>query len=384
MDRKKLAALLSASFFYWIGLYLYVPTLPEFVRRHSPTLAAVGVVLSMYGLWQGVVRIPLGVTVDATGRGKPYLILGFILTALGAVVMAKGTTVTSLTVGRAITGLAAGTWVPLIVVFSGYFPPKQAVFATSLLTMSNSFGRILATSATGVLNAIGGYSLPFYLAAASAGISVIIIGATKIERREVHAVSVSSIAKIFVRGDVLLPSFISAIGQIGNWAVTLGFMPILATQAGAGEIEVGLLIGLNVVASMVGNLLNTVVTRRISRTSLLYGAFALFSAGIVFIALIHSIVLFFVGSFVIGLSTGFSYPTLMGLSIERVDQSHRTTAMGIHQAVYSIGMFVGPWIGGIVADAIGIRWMFGATAALCLVGSYTLIAVRKRVLAASA
>ena len=40
--------------------------------------------------------------------------------------------------------------------------------------------------------------------------------------------------------------------------------------------------------------------------------------------------------------------------------------MGLHQAVYAIGMFAGPWLSGILADAMGIRPMFGVTAFACL------------------
>ncbi len=36
--------------------------------------------------------------------------------------------------------------------------------------------------------------------------------------------------------------------------------------------------------------------------------------------------------------------------------------MGLHQAIYAIGMFLGPWMSGIVAQWIGIRPMFDATA----------------------
>lgn len=380
MNKRTLAAFLAASFFYWIGQYLYVPTLPEFVRMYTPNLAAVGVVLSMYGLWQGIIRIPLGVTISATGRGKPYLIAGFLLTLLGALVTSAGRSYGTLTLGRAIAGLAAGTWVPLIVVFSSYFPPERAVFATSLLSVSSSLGRVLANSATGFLNRIGGYALPFYLAGVSALISVVIIAATKIERQEVRSVSAASLRKIFTRPDVLLPSFIAAVGQIGNWAIVLSFLPILARNVGASQIEVGLLIGLNVLASVVGNLVNAVVTRRMSRTRVLYLAYALFSAGVVFVAITYTTVLLFVGAFILGLSVGFTGPTLMGLSIERVDRAHRSTAMGIHQAVYSIGMFIGPWMGGILADTMGIRQMFFIIAAVCFVGTYALITVRRRLM----
>jgi predicted MFS family arabinose efflux permease len=56
----------------------------------------------------------------------------------------------------------------------------------------------------------------------------------------------------------------------------------------------------------------------------------------------------------------------MGLSIRRVAADQRATAMGLHQAVYAIGMFSGPWLSGILADDLGIQPMFGLTALACL------------------
>ena len=40
--------------------------------------------------------------------------------------------------------------------------------------------------------------------------------------------------------------------------------------------------------------------------------------------------------------------------------------MGLHQAVYAVGMFGGPAVSGRLADAVGIRPMFGVTAFVCL------------------
>jgi len=68
-----------------------------------------------------------------------------------------------------------------------------------------------------------------------------------------------------------------------------------------------------------------------------------------------------------GLAQGIGYPVLMGMSIEHVADAERTTAMGLHQAVYAIGMFTGPWLSGILSEAMGIQPMFGMTAVACLV-----------------
>jgi MFS family permease len=68
----------------------------------------------------------------------------------------------------------------------------------------------------------------------------------------------------------------------------------------------------------------------------------------------------------------------MGMSIEKVDESERATAMGLHQAVYSSGMFAGPWLSGILADAIGIQPMFAVTGAVALLLSLALARTLRR------
>ena len=146
-NRQALIALyIGAALLYWIALYLYVPTLGTYAQTKTEDLALVGVMLSMYGLWQAIIRLPLGIAADWVGRRKPFLIVGLLLVALGPWVMRAATDIDGLIVGRAITGLAAGTWVPMVVLFSGLFPPEQSVRASALLTLIGTVGRILATA----------------------------------------------------------------------------------------------------------------------------------------------------------------------------------------------------------------------------------------------
>jgi DHA1 family multidrug resistance protein-like MFS transporter len=84
-------------------------------------------------------------------------------------------------------------------------------------------------------------------------------------------------------------------------------------------------------------------------------------------ALAPSLLLVFVAQFCIGLAQGVSYPTLMGMSIQYVADAERTPVMGLHQAVYAIGMFGEPWLSGRLADAVGIQPMFGVAAFVCLI-----------------
>jgi MFS family permease len=99
---------------------------------------------------------------------------------------------------------------------------------------------------------------------------------------------------------------------------------------------------------------------------LLYWSFVSLAAGTVGAALAPSVPILLAVQGFLGLGIGVGYPLLMGMSIQNVPGPERSTATGLHQAVYAIGMFTGPWLSGILADALGIRPMFWITAAACL------------------
>lgn len=355
-----------AAFLYWMALYLYMPTLPTYVQSKSSNLALVGIVLAQYGLWQAIVRLPLGIAADWVGWRKPFIVGGCMLAGLGALAMGLANGVNGLLVGRAITGLAASTWVPLVVVFSSLFPPDEAVRASAILTFVGSVGRVLATGVTGALNEWGGYRLAFFLAAGAAVLAILVALPVRESRRPPQRPSLGGVGKLVSRRDVLLPSLLAAVSQYVNWAATFGFTPILARQLGATDATQSLLLSMNIGIVTLGNLAATAIVERIGARRLVTTSFVLASLGLGGAALARSLALLFVSQFCIGLSQGVGYPVLMGMSIQYVADGERATAMGLHQAVYAIGMFGGPWLSGMLADALGIQPMFGVTAFVCL------------------
>ncbi len=358
---------LVVVFLFWAGLYLYVPTLPVYVQTKTVDLGMIGVVVSMYGLWQALLRLPLGIASDWVGRRKPFVLVGLLLVGIGAWVMGNAEGVTGMIVGRSITGLAAATWVLLVVVFSSLFPPKEAVRAAALLTLVGSIARFLATSLTGFLNDLGGYPLAYLLAAGLAAISVILYLFTRETRRPPKPPSLTVTGRLITRQDVLIPALINIIFHYVGQAVTYGFLPILAKDMGVTNIQQSMLVSMSIGIFALGNLSATWATRRFPNRILVLASLLACSGGLAVAAIAPSLGWLFLVQFLIGLSGGVSYPVLMGMSIEQVEDSQRSTAMGLHQSVYAIGMFAGPWLSGMIAASIGIQPMFGVTAAVALI-----------------
>ena len=380
MHRARVRAFAAVTFLYWAALFVYVPTLPQYVKEKASSLAQVGVVLSMFGLWEAILRTPLGIIVDATGRRKRFLVGGILAAGVGALILAHGASIGLLTFGRALTGASSAIWAPMIVAFATFYPPEKAVFATSLLALLCALGQMVAAACTGFLNATGGYALAFYASAGLAVAAALVLTFTRLSPPSAGKgeVSARSIISIFGRADVLIPSFANAICQLAEWAVMYGFLPILARQLGAGQVVISLMLTSALASNTATNLIVTLISRHGRTRAVLHASFVALAAGAAFAALGHSIALLFAATITMGAANGFFFPLLMGLSIEQVDGAHRSTAMGIHQSVYAIGMFVGPWMGGILADAVGIRWMFGSVAVFCLLATNILIRFQPR------
>jgi MFS family permease len=357
----------AVALLYWASLFTYVPTLPMYAETLTPDLALIGTILSMYGLWQAITRLPVGIASDWLGRRKPFIALGLALCAAGALLMAGAHTPQALLVGRSITGLAAATWVPLTVMFSSLYPPEQAVRATTTLTVMSAIARLIATASNGPLNALGGYSLAFLTAAVLAGIAIVLLLPNGETRRPARAPSARGIAHLAGRRDVLLPAGLSAVAHYILMGLVYGFVALLAKDLGAADSVISNLTVIHLAVFTPSVLAAAFLLRRFDKRPLLLVSFVALALGAACGALANSVAWLLAVQVLVGIGFGLCYPILMGMSIERVGAAERATAMGVHQSVYSLGMFAGPWLSGIIAASIGIRPMFAVTAVATII-----------------
>ena len=366
--RPLLVLYIAAVFLYWFTQYVYVPSLPEYALTRAGSLAAAGVVLSMYGLWMTLARFPFGVLIDAVGRPKAFLLAGFGVGALGDLLMGAAGAAPGLLIGRSLTGISMGAWVPMVVIFSGLFPPEEAVRATALLTFVSSAARVASTAANGLLVGWGGMRLPFWVAALLCLLTIGLLLPIHPVPRPPRRVSLRSVTRLITRRDVLLPSLQSIVLQYVAQGVSLGFLPILARRMGAGDMTISLLVSTNLLAMTTGNLAATGLARRLGAKGLLAVTYLLLLSGTLALVFQTTLPPLFALQAVLGLAQGVGFPVLMGLSIRQVEAGERSTAMGLFQSVYSFGMFLGPWASGLLAQGLGLKAMFGCTAVICLAG----------------
>jgi MFS family permease len=263
-SRRTVILFVASVFGFWMGLYLYMPTLPTYVASKANDLAMVGVVLSMYGLWQAIIRIPVGVAADIVGRRKPFILGGMFLVGLAPCGRPRHG-INGMIVGRAIVGLSAGTWVPAGGSFfsAPCFRRRRRCAPRPCSTWWLYLAGVGHRSQRHP-HKVGGFELAYYLATAAAFVAILLMLPCKEERRPRVPPSFRSVFRLFGRKDVFLPTFLATVCQYAVWATTFGFVPILARELGATDVTLSLLTSVSLAVLTLGTFFASTLGNRVA------------------------------------------------------------------------------------------------------------------------
>jgi MFS family permease len=366
-------------FFFWYSHYVYMPILPDYVRERTQNLTQVGVVLAMYGLWQVIVRLPIGILTDRLGRRKPFILLGIILSGVGAVTIGFAATYPQLVIGRSLIGLSMWAWVLQVVFFGGLFDKEMLIKAGSVLTLSSSFAKLAGTFSAGLMASRLGSIFVFLTAAAASIVAALLMAPVREPVREAGGTAWSRLKVVLKSSKVWTVSLLGAVNQFLNFGITFGFFPIIAATMGADDSMKGYLLSTNILFLIAGNLFVTYKGRRKNAFLIAAAGYLFFTVSVIGTPLSPGLAPLFLLQALLGLAHGLTYPVLIGLCMEDIPDDARASAMGFHQSVYAIGMFLGPWVVGALSDLAGIRNAFFVIGAGTVVMSIALLTVLGKV-----
>lgn len=369
-NRSQAVRFVVAVFLFWAALYFYVPTLAVHARSLGAGDTMVGMVVGSYGLTQLILRIPLGVLSDRIGRRKVFVLLGFLAVLLSSAGLAWSANPTQMLIFRGLAGVAASTWVAATVLFAGYYPPDQAVRSTGIMSMSSSIGQMVTTLVGGFVAARYGTESPFWVAAVIAflGFALLLPGPEKasVSRR---APSFRQILSVLTLPSLLLVSIVAAIVQYAVFSTSHAFVPIYADEIlGLDSSQIGALTSMVLVPNALMAGLAASLSTRVKEMTLVTVGMITLSVATVLVPFMTGFWSLLMSRALFGLGLGLTFPVLMGLSIKSVPQSQRASAMGAFQAIYALGMTIGPAVSGFISDQFGLNAVFWVSAVACLLG----------------
>ncbi|WEK56106.1 MAG: MFS transporter [Candidatus Cohnella colombiensis] len=354
---------------YWATLYIYVPILSPYLHDRGLSMGWIGFILGSYGLTQVITRLPLGIYSDRLSQRKPFLIAGMLAGLLSCVLfMLPGTWEGPLS-GRLMAGICAAAWVPFSVLFASYYPADRTHQAMGTLSFLTVFGQLIGMSASGALAAWGGWNYAFICGIGIAAIGTLMAffvyepNITKPKTSDTAPTAKVNRNLVFRSAALWRVSILSLLAHGILFITMFGFTPLQATELGADKFQLTLI----VISFMIPHALVSLWTGRKlaprygSRNIIIIGfiAAALFTAAIPYSTNLGWLAL---TQALNGVAQALYFPLLLSLAIRGFQSQQRATAMGLYQSVYSIGMFLGPYLAGSLNSFGSLRlgFLFGS------------------------
>lgn len=157
-----------------------------------------------------------------------------------------------------------------------------------------------------------------------------------------------------------------------GFGVVVPVLPLFARDFGVGLFEVTLVVSVFAAARLVSNIYTGALTDRVGmRTSICWGA------GIVAVSSLliagapnYGALLAFRGFG--GFGSALFLNALLAFIVRAVPSAQRARAVGLLQGAFLFGISLGPSVGGLLAEPLGLRWPFVIYAGFC--GAAALVA----------
>lgn len=355
---KQLFGIITTIF--WFSLYTYVPILSPYGESLGATASMIGIIIGSYGITQMIVRIPLGIISDKLKKRKIFITLGImiaVISALGAYFFQSDL---ALLFFRGLSGIAAGSWVIFTVLYASYFKEEDVPKALGMIGSYNYIGQVSAMLLGGLVAQRYGQENTFLLAALVGSIGILL--SFKIKEVKVTQSKPIQMKDVFViaqNKNLIMASLLAIIVQILTFATVFGFTPLIATDLGASSFELGLLSTISILPMIFASPLSgTLFKEKIGIRATIMLGLILSALACLAIPFSTSLAMLYMSQIIGGFGRGLSFPLLMSLGIQDISSNQRATAMGFFQAIYGIGIFVGPALVGRIADLSSLTVAF--------------------------
>ena len=359
--------LLIAVFLFWFSNYTYPSFLTTYVTDTlGATKVLAGTIVGSYGLTQMLLRIPLGIVSDVIKKRKLFVMIGFIL----SIVSSAGLSVVALLAGRenvpqglayavlifrGMSGMMASTWVTFSVLYAASYQGDAVTRAMSRLVVPQFGSQIIAMLLGAQLAGHFGEVWAFLLAVAAGVAGIIVMARVKEQPPTGDPMTVRGFLEVAKNPQLISGTVLATIYQLVVWATVQGFVQNWArdviglTTAQLGFLSVAHLLPTTVLSHFSGTLLEP----RLGRKPVLIAGFAAIAIACLLYPQTASMTALLTVQALLGCGVGLIMPLTMASAIETIPNEKRGAAMGIYQAIYGLGMFIGPVIGGYVIEKFG-------------------------------
>lgn len=331
-----------------------------------------GIIMGASGLATLLIRFPLGIISDVVKSRKIFIQISLLLPVFTWPLAWLEPNAVTLYLAKAADGVTAATWVLYNILFIRYFERKEAPAAVALLALAGPVGVFIGNCIGGLLIHYFENNIAFFLSCVSGLLALILT--TRIQ--DVHDAVQAPTLKACIAGarkqlsdrSVWLIGILATIVILVPFATRDTLTPIYAEQLGGRAGILSLLSNIHLIFyALAIALCSAVFYKRLGvmKTAVIGIVLQILSTlGIPFTDnwyLIYSL------QALAGFSFGMAFAAFMSLSVVNTTPDEQSTRMGLFQTIYSLGMFIGPVIMGVMLQHINLASGYLVIAALSVV-----------------
>ncbi|MCB2225772.1 MAG: MFS transporter [Desulfarculaceae bacterium] len=371
--RRALVILGLAVFVSMCGVGIIVPFLPIYARELGASGVLMGLIFSSFSLSRGLVVPLVGGLSDRIGR-KPFIILGQAGYAAVAILFIYTASPFGLVMDRLLQGVFAAMVLPIAMALVADAAPlgmEGRVFGGFNMFFLMGFG--VGPLIGGAVYEYAGLNANFWL---MAGLSLASLAAVALFVKEPPKEQRSGGKRGFremwglAQDRTFAAVLVARLGAAVGMSCFIAFMPVIATDHGLGNLQVGACLTANVV---VMTLLQKPFGRLADKTSRLgLAVVGQMASGAMKMLIPFGTDFFWLMllSMAEGVFAGMALPAMTALAISRGKALGQGMGLvtGSFTMALSVGVFFGPVTGGWVVDLTGhsaaALWLGGGTAVL--------------------
>lgn len=390
MVTPRFLLVMGATLAYYVCVGVLIPVLPVFVENGMGSgEAMVGATAVAFSVAAVAARPGITWIGNRFGR-RSMMVWGSSLSVVAGLGHLLVTEPWQLLPLRAVMGIGeAGLFVGASTVVVELSPDSRRAEAASYLSLS-VFGGLavgpiigelvmgdVAKSARGL--DVGRFDAVFWLMTIFAAVAAVVsLSAPRWvgSRPDIGKHKVS-----WMQREAVIPGMILA-GGIVSWTAFSSFVPGFAKQLGLGGSAA--FFTLYSILCLVIRLVGARWPERIGLKRTVMFALVCLTLGTGVVALLASEAGIWVGTVLMGFGMSFLYPSLLAMSVQRVDDMRRVAVVASFTAFFEIGSAVGGLSLGIIGQALGKRSTFVGGAAFAAAGLMLLLWYRQRSVARAA
>jgi len=342
---------------FWFAQYAHISFQTVFLTGIQVSAGFIGLILGAYGVSQMLLRLPVGVMADLGGNHRLFIQLGMIASMVAGLLRMFVQNHFGFLFANILSGVASAMWISFLVYYTSFFNSENQRMATTKVFLGNTMGIGLAFVSSALLYPRFQDSGVGMMVVASTGMLagligiIITVGLKKPEKKEVLP-RVSFLLTVLKNKKLLFFSLLALV-LLGVQSTTVFSFTTQIVEDRGGSPTI---VGLSTIAFMASSVCFARIgstqpfIKRFSKQSLVPAIFFLYTAYVIMVSHVNSIVAILCLQIIPGIAFGILLGILTTEAMSEVPQEKKSTAMGAYQSIYAIGMTMLPAMSGRIAE----------------------------------